>query len=174
MIIRCPACGAEASLDNVIDNDAAAQALNAALGLHPCGKLIVRYLALFRPAKSKLSWPRVASILGELLPQIEAEYVERDGYRHFAPHAVWAIALEKTIGARDAGTLRTPLKTHGYLFEILIAEAARAGPHMSMYVGGAKTIASVEVSSRLESVVKPATSATAKALTALESRRRKT
>lgn len=162
MIIRCPACGAEASLDILVDHDAAAQALNAALALHPCGKLIVRYLALFRPAKSKLSWPRVASILGELLPQIEAEHVERDGFGHYAPLAAWTSALEKTIAARDAGTLRTPLKTHGYLLEIVIAEAAHASkPHET------------QPGVRLSYGAPTANSATAKALTALESRRRK-
>jgi hypothetical protein len=46
---------------------------------------------------------------------------------HDAPPAAWASALEKTLQARDAGTLRTPLKSHGYLFEIVIAEAARTG-----------------------------------------------
>jgi hypothetical protein len=163
MIVRCPACGAEASLDALIDNDAAAEALNAALALHPCGKLLVRYLALFRPAKSKLSWPRVASILGELLPQIAAQRIERDGRVHNAPLEVWASALDKTIAARDAGTLRTPLKSHGYLLEIAVAEAARLG------VGGAVLARDVPAG-----CVIVGNSATAKALNALESRRRPT
>jgi len=123
----------------------------------------VRYLGLFRPAKSKLSWPRVASILGELLPQIAAYRVERDGRLHDIPMAAWASALDKTIAARDAGTLRTPLKSHGYLIEIAIAEAARSG----VAVGHPGI-------TRLEVPVTANHSATAKAHSALESRRRPT
>lgn len=125
MIVRCPACGAEASIDALVDNDAAAQALNLALQFAPAGKLLVRYLALFRPEKRRLTWPRVASLLGELLPQIEMQRIERDGRVHEAPLEAWASGLEKALAARDAGTLRTPLKGHGYLYEIVIAEAAR-------------------------------------------------
>jgi hypothetical protein len=125
MIIRCPSCGAENSLDTVVEDDAAARALNCALELSAVGRPLVRYLALFRPAKRRLTWPRVTALLGELLPAIKAERIERDGRVHDAPLAVWASAIEKTLQARDAGTLRTPLKSHGYLFEIAIAEAAR-------------------------------------------------
>jgi len=123
MIIRCPACGAEMSLDTVIEHTAAAQALAIALNAAPLGAQIVRYLALFRPQKRLLTWPRVAALLGELLPAIKAGRLERDGRVHEAPLAAWSAALEKTLQARDAGTLRTPLKSHGYLFEIVITEA---------------------------------------------------
>lgn len=161
MIVRCPACGAEASIDALIEHDAAAQALNAALEFAPAGKLIVRYLALFRPAQRRLTWPRVASLLGELLPQVTAERIERDGRVHDAPLAAWASALDKTLAARDAGTLRTPLKGHGYLYEIVIAEAARAGAVLTRDADPAAT-------------PRPAApaSATARAVSALSQRKR--
>jgi hypothetical protein len=124
--IRCPSCGAQMSLDAVIDDSSAAQALQAALEISPIGALLIRYLALFRPAKNKLTWPRVATLLGELLPFIKGQRLERDGQVVDAPHQVWAQALEKTLAARDSGALRTPLKSHGYLFEIVVAESARA------------------------------------------------
>lgn len=126
MIIRCPACGAEMGLDTVIDHDAAATALAMALGMTPLGKLLVRYLALFRPATRRLSWPRVATLLNELLPMIEAGRIERDSKVYEAPNHVWCSAIEKTLLARDTGNLKTPLKTHGYLFEIIITEGARS------------------------------------------------
>ena len=159
MIIRCPACGAEASLDLVIEHDAAAHALSQALEFAPGGKLLVRYLALFRPAKRRLTWPRVAALLGELLPLIKAERIERDGGVFDAPLAAWASGIEKTLQARDAGTLRTPLKSHGYLFEIVIAETARAG--------------AVVVRDGLHREPKKSTSAVAGAVNALEQRKRR-
>lgn len=126
MHIRCPSCGAQMSLDAVVDDNSAARALTLALELHPLGCLLIRYLALFRPAKSKLSWPRVATLLDELLPSIQQQRLERDSRTHDVPLHAWGAALEKTLTARDTGALRTPLKTHGYLFEVAIVETARA------------------------------------------------
>ena len=126
MQIRCPSCGAEMSLEAVIDNDAAAQALTLALSITPLGKLVVRYLALFRPSKSKLSWPRVVTLLGELMPMVESQRIERNGSLYEAPHDVWCAAIEQMLATRDAGRLQTPLKSHGYLLEVIISEAAKA------------------------------------------------
>lgn len=41
MLVKCLACGASASLDVLIDNEPAAQALLLALKLTPVGKLFV-------------------------------------------------------------------------------------------------------------------------------------
>ena len=171
MQIRCPSCGAEMSLEAVIDNDAAAQALTLALSITPLGKLVVRYLALFRPSKSKLSWPRVVTLLGELMPMIESQRIERNGSLYEAPHDVWCAAIEQMLATRDAGRLQTPLKSHGYFLEVIISTAARqpvgahdcAQPVASTAVGwvnGASTHAH-----------KPQ-SGTAAAITALEQRKR--
>ena len=171
MQVRCPSCGAEMSLDVVIEHDAAAQALALALSFTPLGKLIVRYLAMFRPAKSKLSWPRVVNLLGELMPMIESQRIERNGTLYEASHDVWCAAIEQMLATRDAGRLQTPLKSHGYLLEVIISTAARqpvgahdcAQPVASTAVGwvnGASTHAH-----------KPQ-SGTAAAITALEQRKR--
>lgn len=125
MIVRCPSCGAEASLDVLLGHESAAAALNQALQALPVGALVVRYLALFRPDTRRLTWPRVNTLLADLLPAITSERIERDGRTHDAPLVAWAAAFDKVMQARDSGALRTPLKTHGYLFEIVIAEAAR-------------------------------------------------
>ena len=125
MMIKCNACGAETSLDAAIDNDDASTALSLALSMTPLGKLLVRYLDLFRPATRKLSWSRVASLLGELMPLIDSQRIERDGKVYEAQHQVWCSAIEKALLARDTGSLKLPLKSHGYLFEIIITEGAR-------------------------------------------------
>ena len=162
MQIRCPSCGAEMSLETVIDNDAAAQALVLALSFTPLGKLIVRYLAMFRPAKSKLSWPRVVTLLGELMPMIESQRIERNGTLYEAPHEVWCKAIEQMLAARDMGTLQTPLKSHGYLLEVIVSTASKA-QNISTAVGW------VNGSSTHQH--KPQ-SGTAAAITALEQRKR--
>ncbi len=161
MHVRCPACGAQASLEvMMIANDGAAQALQVALEMSDVGALVIRYLALFRPAKSKLSWPRVASLLGELLPLIKQERLERGGNVYEAPRCAWAAALDKTLAARDAGALRTPLTSHGYLYEVVIAEAARASARgvVAMHSSDAVTASTP-------------TSATARAIARLERRK---
>ena len=37
------------------------------------GKAAIRYIGLFRPAKSQLSWSRTAKLLNELMPSITPE-----------------------------------------------------------------------------------------------------
>ena len=125
MRVRCRACGAVASLDTLVDDEAAAEALKMAFGLSPIGPLLTRYLGLFRPGRNVLTWPRVAALLGELLPPIQSGRVERDGKVIDAPQEAWAVALEKVVAARDAGSLKVPLRSHGYLLEVVITEAAR-------------------------------------------------
>jgi hypothetical protein len=163
MQVRCPSCGAQMSLDAIIDDSAAAQALQAALEMSPVGTLLIRYLALFRPAKTKLTWPRVASLLNELLPLIKQERLERDGRVYDAPLQVWASAIEKTLSARDSGALRTPLKSHGYLFEVVIAEAARSHA----------VVQSMVVSSSTANLPLKPLSATAQAIANLEARKQR-
>lgn len=124
MLIRCPACGAQASLDVVIDDTAAAEALRQALELAPLGPRLVRYLALFRPVKTRLTWPRVNGLLSELVPAIRAETLTRNGHVHAVPQTAWAAALDEVLAARDNGQLRLPLKSHGYLYEVAIGKAA--------------------------------------------------
>ena len=163
MEIRCPSCGAQMSLDTIIDNDAAAQALQLALSITPLGKMLVRYIALFRPASRKLSWSRVAALLGELMPAIEAQRIERDGKVYDAPHDVWCAAIEQMLVARDNGKLQLPMKSHGYLFEIIVTEGARTQAR------------GTDLAAHQHNVVVPNTprSGTAQAVMALEQRKRR-
>lgn len=130
MNLRCPNCGAVHSLDSLLGNDDAAQLLKLVLELDAAiGKAAVRYLGLFRPAKSQLSFARAARLLEELLPDIRAGEIKRGGAAYPAPEAAWIHAFNACTAARDAGRLKTPLKSHGYLYEIIAAwqpEAAGA------------------------------------------------
>lgn len=125
MKLSCPSCGALMSLDVLITNDGAREAVMAALALPaPLGKLLVQYVALFRPAQRQLSFDRLASILGELAPMIEAARVTRSARTWAAPIEYWKAAIEEMLAKRDKLTL--PLKSHGYLLEIIAGYANKA------------------------------------------------
>ncbi|KDN12587.1 hypothetical protein [Snodgrassella communis] len=120
MKTRCPVCGAENSLDALIANEDARELLwtLAQVG-GDLAKQLVKYLGLFRPEKSSLSGARMAKLLAELRPDILNQCIQRDGRVTKAPPAAWIWALGEVLNARDAGTLKTPLKSHGYLYEVL-------------------------------------------------------
>lgn len=160
MLIKCPACGASASLDALIDDEPAAQALMLALKLTPVGRSLVKYLGLFRPAKRQLSWSRVAVILGELTPMIEAQRIERNGVVYDAPMAVWEAAIDKVLAMRDMGKLATPLKSHGYLLEIIATESTKS-----------VAITQVQAVQAQPSVASKPLSGTAQALSVLQARK---
>ncbi len=122
MLITCPACGARASLDVLLQDEAARNALAAALISHgEMGVLLVRYLALFRPKHRALTWDRVRGLLDEILPAIVAGKIERRGRTWPAPREAWATALGTMLASPER--LILPLRTHGYLLEILMSAA---------------------------------------------------
>jgi hypothetical protein len=135
----CPACGAVASLDVLIGNEGARAAILIALKYPaPIGNLMVQYLALFRPAARQLSFDRVATLLNELLPMIAAAAIQRNGRTWSAPQDYWRLALEDIVTKRDKLTL--PLKSHGYLLEIIVGYSnkaeAKAETHSEARKGG--------------------------------------
>ena len=120
MNIKCPNCGAVHSLDSLINDAEASAVLRAVLEMDAeLGKAAIRYVGLFRPAKSQLSWARTAKLLNELMPMIKAQEAARDGVCFPAPTEAWIHGFNETVNARDQGRLKTPLKSHGYLYEIL-------------------------------------------------------
>lgn len=130
MKVRCPACGSSMSLDALVAHDGAREALALAFRLNGrLGKALLRYLALFRPAQRELSLDRVAKLLGELLPHIEAARVSRGGIDHAAPVDLWIAGLEQMTERQ----LDLPLKSHGYLLEVVagLAQKAAAGGEKS-------------------------------------------
>lgn len=120
MICRCPNCGAANSLDSLVSDAEAAEVLKMLLELDAdIGKAAIRYIGLFRPAKSQLSWARTAKLLNELIPMIKAREAARDGVCFPAPVEAWLHGFNETVNARDQGRLKLPLKSHGYLLEIV-------------------------------------------------------
>ena len=120
MNIKCPNCGAVHSLDTLINDAEASAVLKAVLEMDvELGKAAIRYIGLFRPAKSQLSWARTAKLLNELMTMIKAQEVVRDGVSSPAPAEAWLHGFNETVNARDQGRLKLPLKSHGYLLEIV-------------------------------------------------------
>ena len=120
MNIKCPNCGAVHSLDSLINDADASAVLRAVLEMDAeMGKAAIRYVGLFRPAKSQLSWARTAKLLNELMPMIKAQEAVRDGVSSPAPAEAWLHGFSETVNARDQGRLKLPLKSHGYLLEIV-------------------------------------------------------
>jgi hypothetical protein len=131
MQLTCPCCNARFPVESALQDDAARACVAAALALPPpLGDLLLRYLGLFRPQKRVLSWDRVRKLLADLTDSLADAQVSRNGVTRAAPVELWRMALEETLGARDSGALALPLKSHGYLCEIVwrksgqIADAA--------------------------------------------------
>ena len=124
MRLTCPCCGATLSLEALLNDTAARQAVATALSLPAdLGPRLLRYLGLFRPAQRSLTWERAASLLNELHGLIEAGEIRRHGRSWRVSPADWASALDEIQGRRPSLTL--PLKSHGYLLEILAGLASQ-------------------------------------------------
>lgn len=120
MRTRCPNCGTTLSLDALIAHDGAREALGVAFKLSgQLGNALVRYVGLFRPETRELTMDRVGKILNELLPDLQAQRIERNGVVSKAPPACWVWAMEQAVTARDSGRLATPLKGHGWLYQVM-------------------------------------------------------
>lgn len=125
MRLVCPACGATHSIEALLADATAREAVAAALALPaPLAGQVLRYLALFRPSQRALSWDRAAKLLQELLAAVKAAQVERKGRSWSAPLELWQAALDQMLAGREQLTL--PLKSHGYLFEVVAGLASRA------------------------------------------------
>lgn len=127
MRLTCPACGAEMTLDVAVAHEGARAATLTALELPAAlGKQLIAYVSLFRPPKRQLSHDRLAAILGELLPMIQSAQIERNGRTWPAPIEYWRAGIEAMLAKRDADRLQLPLKSHGYLLEIIAGMANAA------------------------------------------------
>lgn len=146
MKVKCPACGAVASLDALIGHDGAREAVIAALQMPaPLAKLLIQYVGLFRPVARELSFDRLAKLLGELLPDVQAQRIERHGQVHEAPIESWCEAFNQVLSARDLGRLKLPLKGHGYLYEVIAgvrgtSAAVITAEHREAPKAGSKTL----------------------------------
>ncbi len=125
MKVTCPACGARYDLDAAVSDADARRFVDLVAGLAPAvAKPLIGYLALFRPEKTGLRWSRMLSLAQEIEPMIRAGQVTRNGTIYPAPTEAWAAALGQLVDRPR--TLTLPLKSHGYLLEIIAGGAEKA------------------------------------------------
>lgn len=124
--ITCPACQTEMGLEAILGADDArgvVEILARMPGSPTLRKGLLRYVGLFAPAKQRLRWGRVESLLDEVLGMVESGRVERNGRSWPAPLDYWQMGIEVILANT---TLRRPLKSHGYLLEIIAGLADKA------------------------------------------------
>lgn len=125
MKLVCPSCGCYGPVDVFLADLELARAVMAALSVPAAlAAPMQQYLRLFRPAQRALTARRIETLLGELAPMIAAGAIERRGRTWPAPVEYWRAGIEEMLEHRDRLTL--PLKSHGYLLEIIAGLAHRA------------------------------------------------
>ncbi|NSX04830.1 hypothetical protein [Cupriavidus gilardii] len=121
---RCPVCRNTLTLDVVFAHDGVREAILQLINAHPAASKLLRpllgYVGLFAPAKTEMRYERVAAILAELVPMIQAGTVKDVHGREWpAPMDYWCQGFDQMLAQRDAGSLRLPLKSHGYLCAVV-------------------------------------------------------
>jgi len=121
--VTCPNCRVSASLDVFLSEDSVRAALDAVIDAHPAGQTLIkpmlRYIGLFAPAKSRMAYGRLANLIGEISPAMRAAQITRNGRLWPAPLPYWQAAFETVLNAAHQGSLALPLKSHGYLLEVI-------------------------------------------------------
>lgn len=103
---RCPVCHNDLHLDAILEDDASREVLTILSQIkYGCGKELVAYVGLFRPAKSNLSNSRTASLMQDVLKL----YVPSEHLKYALHETVKRIREKRAQG--DA----KPLTNHNYL-----------------------------------------------------------
>lgn len=124
MKVACPSCGSTFDLDAAVSDADARRFVDLVAGLEPrVAKPLIQYLALFRPEKTGMRWSRMLALADELMPMIREARVRRNGTVYAVPTDAWAGAL--SMLADRPKNLTLPLKSHGYLLEILASQAEK-------------------------------------------------
>lgn len=124
-LLICPNCASRYELACAVQEEYARK-FDGLLPKFPSeivGPLIL-YLRLHKPEKSLLSWKKAYKLSAELLPPIQSARVERNGIVKVAPVELWAACMEQLVDDPPK-SIRLPLKGHGYLLEIVSAQAER-------------------------------------------------
>jgi hypothetical protein len=126
----CPVCRNTLSWDVVFAHQGVREAMMALVNAHPDARRLLRpllgYITLFAPKKTAMRYERVASLANELVGMISAAQIERNGRTYPAPAGYWQQAFDELIARHHAGSLRTPLGSHGYLLEVIAGYAGKA------------------------------------------------
>lgn len=124
MKASCPACGSSFDLDAAVSDADARRFAELVAGIDPrVARPLIQYLALFRPEKTGMRWSRMLALAIELEPMIREARVQRNGMTYAVPLEAWAAAL--SMLADRPKQLQLPLKSHGYLLEILANQAEK-------------------------------------------------
>jgi len=119
-LLCCPACGGEMSLDVLITHNELRQAAFALVEKSlALGSLTMRYIALFRPAKNRMSPDRWAKLITQLLPDMDRCAITHKGREWRMPLESWKLGLEAMLEKAAAGKLTLPLENHNYLYTVL-------------------------------------------------------
>ena len=127
----CPVCRNPLSVDVVFAHEGVRDAILQLVNAHTDGAKLLRpllgYVGMFAPVKTEMRYESVASVLAEVVASIKAGTV-RDvhGVTHPAPLDYWRQAFEEMAARRDAGSLKLPLKSHGYLHTVVVGLASKA------------------------------------------------
>lgn len=118
MKLICPACGCTASADAWANDPIARDTILAIASLPaPLHLSTLRYISLFRPGKSALSWKKALKLVGEVDALAKAGYVSIQGQvDKDCPARIWAEAMDSM--ADRQGTIKRPLKSHSYLRQV--------------------------------------------------------
>ena len=123
----CPCCAATFPVEAGLTDLAARQALKAALDPWPAplAPHLFAYLALFRPSKQGLRWPKLARVIDELAALVASGQVSRHHEARPAPVAAWGAGLAEVLRLHETGGLTLPLQSHGLLCEIVHRQAGQ-------------------------------------------------
>jgi hypothetical protein len=120
-LLTCPSCGGEMSLDVLLSHAELRQAMAVLVEKSlPLGGLVMRYIALFRPAKNRMSPDRMAKLIAQLLPDLQRGAVDHKGREWPMPVESWKLGLEAMLEKAAAGKLTLPLDNHRYLYAVLV------------------------------------------------------
>lgn len=125
MLLTCPSCGARHSIEAATNDEAAREVVSLVAAMGSAGVPAIHYLALFRPRLRALRWIRALALMRELSAAYHAGAVPRNGRDHPIRPEAWPLALEIVVAAADEGRLRLPLKSHGYLWEVVVGQSER-------------------------------------------------
>ena len=124
MKLVCPHCQSQFTLEAAMNDVAARQAVAKAFELTEVGSLLIGYVQLFKPAKQAISMVRLAKLLDEMVGMIKQGQITRNGNAYAAPQAYWQQAIEHML--QNRANLSLPLKSHGYLLEIIASYSTKA------------------------------------------------
>lgn len=128
MHATCPHCAFQAEIEAFFADDEGKR-LAAVVAELPaeCGRAVLAYLRLFKPAKTGLRTARAVKLAREVVALVAAGTVckdERSGVRRPTSPSMWAQGIEQMLAQRDRLTL--PLETHGYLRAVVFGLADSA------------------------------------------------